>query len=170
MALILSGDTGVPASGMPTGSVIQTVTAVLTSPFTTSSGSYVNVTGLAASITPISTTSNILVTVTIGALSASSTNIRLQLTRNGTAIAQGGASGSINQATIDFDVPNSYGAGVACITYLDSPATTSSTAYQVQMATNGSATGYLNRTERDSSGTSGDARTVSTITLQEIHG
>jgi len=25
MALILSGDTGVPASGMPTGSVIQTV-------------------------------------------------------------------------------------------------------------------------------------------------
>jgi hypothetical protein len=33
MALILSGDTGVPASGMPTGSVIQTLNAI--SPYNT---------------------------------------------------------------------------------------------------------------------------------------
>ena len=38
----------------------------------------------------------------------------------------------------------------------------------MQMATNGSATGYLNRTERDQSGTSGDARTPSSITVMEI--
>jgi hypothetical protein len=37
MALILSGDTGVPASGMPTGSVIQTVTVNISSPSNTTS-------------------------------------------------------------------------------------------------------------------------------------
>ena len=64
MALILSGDTGVPASGMPTGSVIQTVSAVTTQTnFSTSSTSDVAVTSSTATITPSSATSKILITL-----------------------------------------------------------------------------------------------------------
>ena len=51
MALILSGDTGVPASGMPAGSVIQTVMASTASPLSSSSSTYIDA-GLTASITP----------------------------------------------------------------------------------------------------------------------
>jgi len=61
MALILSGDTGVPASGMPTGSVIQVQSTTKTNTFSTTSTSFTDVTGLSVSITPISTSSKILV-------------------------------------------------------------------------------------------------------------
>jgi hypothetical protein len=62
MALILSGDTGVPASGMPTGSVIQTVNGTYSSQVNTSSTTYVD-TGLTATITPLFATSKILIMV-----------------------------------------------------------------------------------------------------------
>jgi hypothetical protein len=62
MALILSGDTGVPASGMPTGSVIQTVQATYGTQVSTSSSTYID-TGLTATITPSSATSKIMVIV-----------------------------------------------------------------------------------------------------------
>lgn len=60
MALILSGDTGVPASGMPTGSVIQVVQASITGDFSTSSSSYVHATNHSLSITTTAANSKIL--------------------------------------------------------------------------------------------------------------
>lgn len=147
---------------------VQVVQTVKTDTFSTSSGSYVNVTGLSASITPTNSANKILVLVNIGILSAASTNIIIGLTRAGTQIYNGDASGSIKQSSAAYDTPFNYGAGSVSISYVDSPATTSSTTYQVQISTNGSATGYLNRTERDSSGSSGDARGASSIILMEI--
>ena len=166
--LTLPENTGTLISTKSAGTVLQVVQATKTDTFSTSSGSYVDVTGLSVSITPTSLTSTILVLVNIGCLSAASTNVRMNLVRGSTSIYQGALSGTINRASINFDIPFNYGGSSASLAYIDSPSAISSTTYKMQMATNGSATGYLNRTERDQSGTSGDARTPSSIIVLEI--
>jgi len=102
MPLILSGDTGVPASGMPTGSVIQTLSVTKTDTFSSSSTSFIDITGFSVSITPISTSSKILI---VGVLTAS-TGLQntitgyAQLVRNSTAIGNG-ADGLATQNAAD---------------------------------------------------------------------
>jgi hypothetical protein len=150
MALILSGDTGVPASGMPTGSVIQTVSATFTSTFSSSSASFVSV-GLTASITPTSSSSKILVLIDSFVRSDAANFVDLTIYRNSTNL--GGAYGLKNayvNAAFVMPVP---------FAYYDSPATTSSTTYTLYMRTENATTFYLEAAGR-----------VSTITLQEIKG
>ena len=62
--LITTGSTGqvIPKAALPTGSVLQVVQApVKTDGFTTTSTSYVDITGMSVSITPISSSSKILI-------------------------------------------------------------------------------------------------------------
>ncbi len=127
MPLILSGDTGVPASGMPTGSVIQTVNATYSTQASTSSSSFAN-TGLTVSITPTSATSKILILVTFMAYVPSGRNLLTTITR-----------GSTNLGTSPYGMGTVYGSssgvqGASAISYLDSPATTSSTTYSLAIA------------------------------------
>ena len=153
MALILSGDTGVPASGMPTGSVIQTVnisTAVNTQ---TASTTYID-TGVSASITPLFSTSKILVTFNMTGLYKNTANVygRMQLLRGATVLLQ-------NEGAFGYD--NSTGEnniGATTISYLDAPATTSTVTYKTQILSS------------DASGNVGVGRNaaVHTITLMEI--
>ena len=85
MALILSGDTGVPASGMPTGSVIQTVSYSTNAQTTNATTSWV-ASQVSATITPISTTSKIIITVLGGTLdnnAGSNSQCYLTIFRNG---------------------------------------------------------------------------------------
>ena len=170
MALILSGDTGVPASGMPTGSVIQTVSAIKTDTSSTTSQTYADITGLSVTITPISATSKILVFMNIDG-SNDNGGVGIQLVRDSTAIALGaGATG--NQLNVTFtnyynntDANSHRSSG---LTFLDSPATTSAITYKAQfrVGTTGG-TGYINRaTGNDNAAYS--MRAVSTITVMEI--
>jgi hypothetical protein len=154
MALILSGDTGVPASGMPTGSVIQTVNAAYSTQTSTSSSSYTD-TGLTASITPTSSSSKILVIVSVNGVykNGSNASIGLNVMRNATQITQI----AINGLSYTGDTSANQTSG--SINYLDSPAATSATTYKVQFK-NGASSG-ANVTINDSSCTS-------TITLLEI--
>jgi hypothetical protein len=147
MPLILSGDTGVPASGMPTGSVIQTVSASNTTQFSTSSTSW-TATPITASITPISSTSKILVAATMcwygtgqGTINRGATNL-----------------GNATYGFIELNNTNAFEWSVA-ISYLDSPATTSSTTYTI----------YVKATSPYSVWTNINP-TTTTITLQEIKG
>ena len=50
-----------PTARLPTGTVLQVRSTTKTDTFTTTSGSYVDVTGLSVSITPTSATSNVFV-------------------------------------------------------------------------------------------------------------
>jgi hypothetical protein len=159
MALILSGDTGVPASGMPTGSVIQTVTSTNTTNTNNATNTYAD-TGLTATITPTSSTSKILVVIsaqigTSGYSAGLNPVVNMQLVRNSTSVYLA-SSTSYNYASgsggISVNMPLS-------ITYLDSPATTSATTYKLQWKT---ASG--NNASFDGDGG------ASTITLLEIHG
>jgi len=153
------------------GSVLQVVNSVKTATQSTTSSSYVDITDLSVSITPTSATSKILVMAKINHMSESAANgMFVNLVRNSTTITSSTAGGN----TDTFDAWASGGAGgmsnndrkmTSCsLDYLDSPATTSSTTYKMQMRADGT-TVYVNRW-----GLNNDVASVSSITVMEIAG
>jgi hypothetical protein len=154
-----AGSTGtIVTTGTPqSGSVLQIINATYSTTVSSSSSTYVD-TGLSASITPKFSTSKILVMVEHNGCRKDSSNTNLQtiLLRGSTQICGiDGAGGFTNTtATNDF--------GGVSISYLDSPATTSSTAYKTQFKSqNNTATVYVNNVN-------GGGSTQSTMTLMEI--
>ena len=157
--------TGAPQSG----GVIQTVSTTLTGTFTMTGQTQTAITGLSATITPKFSTSSILVIVTIGGYSQGTGQGRFILTRGGTNIGIGAAGSGQLQSSFVISGPSSGAPMVTGgISYLDSPATTSSTAYGVTVSSNDSGAAiYINRSVTDSGSTSYQ-RTISNITVMEI--
>jgi hypothetical protein len=117
-------------ASLPTGSVLQVVQATTTTPTSTTSTSFVT-TSLAASITPTSSSSKILVFAN-GTVNGNSTGVQPVFT-----IYRGATN--LGESTRGFG--QIYNAGAALnamgpMQYLDSPATTSSTTYTVYMKVN----------------------------------
>jgi len=170
----------IATSQQPTGTVLQVVSTTLNTAFSTSNtvtasgGSLTatgaNVTGLSASITPSSATSKILITVNIGGVNgtAAAAQAIVLLLRGSTVIGAGTGSGGrpgLNARgyynDINTAVPVSF-------SFLDSPSTTSSTTYQVNLGTDASGQPvYLNRTQNDADSII-NPRFSSTITVMEI--
>ena len=109
------------------GHVIQVVQGTLTSAFQTSSTSAVD-TGLSASITPTSTTSKILVTVTGDADRPGVANEcpRFAINRDSTQIY--GGTNFLYSTSSD-----NYSQAPVVMSYLDSPSSTSALTYKVTM-------------------------------------
>ena len=177
MALILSGDTGVPASGMPTGSVIQTVSAVKTDTFASTPGAvWTDVSGLSVSITPISSSNKILIIVDVkGSGTASNSIVRTRILRNSTAIYIGDAASNrplaLGQFYIGAQGDNVHYLAQIGGSYIDSPATTSATTYKIQIGSDANdRTCYVNRTQADRDTSYYDSRVASSITVMEIKG
>jgi hypothetical protein len=117
----------IAAAALPAGSVLQVVNAIYSTVASSSTSTFVD-TGLTASITPKFATSKILVLVDQGgAGKGGATRIMLNLLRGASVIQvlDVGIGGFTNS------VANNY-IGSMTIAYLDSPATTSSTAYKTQ--------------------------------------
>lgn len=150
--------------------VLQVVQTSKTDTFTTTSTSYVDITGMSASITPSSTSSLILVQVhMMGGNSATDGTTRVILLRGATQIAQGDAAGSRSRV-FNYSFQSNYNAQIHYLggIFLDNPATTSATTYKLQVASNNAAnTATINRSGTDTDG-SQTGRTFSTITLLEI--
>ena len=162
MSITLSGDgsiTGLTATGidavqnLPAGSVLQVVQGSTTSQTTSSSTSYVLASNLAATITPKFSTSKILVLVSTQC-SSGNNNIYLYagIGRNASVVFEG-------------SVLYTTGAGAALWTpcvlnYLDSPATTSATTYQLYFKNGGGSAGNVQ--------IGWSSPITSTITLMEI--
>lgn len=171
MPLILSGDTGVPASGMPTGSVIQTVNATTTTQKIITGGTYED-TNLTATITPTSTTSKILVIVMQAyRVYANSGNpaytwAGIQLVRNGTAIllpvADNSGAYQLGSQSTTTNQPQSR--GIYSCNFLDSPATISAVTYKTQAKRYDSNSAIILQ-ENDNV-----SNNMSVITLMEIKG
>jgi hypothetical protein len=148
---------------------IQIVQTVKTDRFTTTSGTFVDITGYSATITPKSASNKILV-ISSFHLSDGTTGAYAgaRLLRDSTNLGLGDASGSATQITSTTSVTNSSDPDCLNVsyTYLDSPATTSATTYKWQMATFSSRTGTFN----GSTATTGSNyyNTSSTIILMEI--
>ena len=163
----LTGTQVIPKATLPTGSVLQVVQTTKTDTFSTSS-SYTSVTGLSVSITPTSSTSKILVMVSLGGISANNSSFKMGMYRGATPIYVGDTAGSRTSTSAQGQTSADYAVQSSAWHYLDSPATTSSTTYQVYLGSNGSVTVYLNRTARDNNASGEDARTASSIIAMEI--
>lgn len=168
----LSGQ--VPDANAPSGSVIQVVQTVKTDIFTTYSTSFVDVTGLSATITPLSATSKILVMVTLTGGGASNAYGQGNILRGSTVIAQGDSSGSRTSATFFVGSENTQSAAskMWCfgMNLLDSPNTTSATTYKIQVRSDSAAgrTLSINTPGDTATNLSYITRGVSSITLMEI--
>ena len=150
--------------------ILQVVSTTKTDTFTTTSSSFVDITGLSLSITPASASNKILIFYSLQcAASAGEYSAGFQLVRNSTSICIGDANSSRSRAT---NGNRSTSGGSDQIwnvgtNFLDSPATTSATTYKVQGFVQSGATLYINR-----SPTWGDnansLTTTSSITLMEV--
>lgn len=148
---------------LPAGSVLQVVQTFKSDVFSTTSSSFVDVTGLSVSITPTSSSNKILVLVTAAISKGTSGDSTIQLVRDSTAI--GNSTGVTNNgfAGASASYQNQTFSGVSI--YLDSPSSTSSITYKVQGRNDAGATLYVNR--RASGADWGGA---SSITVMEIKG
>ena len=148
----------VPRDGLPSGAsggIIQIVQTIKTDNFATTSTSFVDVTGLSASITPTSSSNKVLVRVVVCAgngLSGSDNKIRV-------------LRGSTTITTNDTFVRNASISETETyvIEILDSPSTTSATTYKVQGAVETNEI-FINR--RNNLDTMGE----SSVTLMEVSG
>ena len=160
-----------------TGGILQVVQTVKTDAFTTNPGGvpWTDVTGLSVSITPSSSTNKILILCDVkGAGTQSASMIRSKLVRNTTDIYIGDAASNRPRAMAQFYVVDAVSASYYTAqlggTFLDSPGTTSSVTYKIQIGgDNNSTVIYINRTAGDRDIASyTDARVVSSITAIEI--
>ena len=157
------------AATTPTnGSVLQIQSTTKTDRFTTSSTSYVDVTGLSVTITPKSATSKIFVLFSgNGSGATGAAAIHLRMMRGATAINIGDAASNRTQASTGGISDSAEVFSMSSI-FLDSPATTSATAYSIQVRSNG--TGIAINGAVTDTDIVQRARTTSTITVMEIAG
>ena len=130
------------------GGLIQTVSTAKTNTFVTNSTSFVDITGLNATITPTSSSNKILVLINL--VYGGHSNLygfgRLIRTISGgsdTAISIGDAGGGSRvQASLALQMTNNgnqaYKNKTASCMFLDSPNTTTSTTYKIMVQTNNS--------------------------------
>ena len=165
------------------GAILQVVQGIVTSAsaFSIGTGAFSS-TLISATITPKSSSSKILVTgILNGSSDSQSHGFFIALQRGSTDIGQGDANGSRTRVHSGFaqmlqnsDGNNGGGNGAeilghGSINFLDSPATTSATTYNVKVSHNsgGTQTFLLNRTKNDGNASSAP-RVSSTLTLMEI--
>ena len=170
--LVLTNATGLAASAMPAGSVLQVVSTTITGTFTTSSvlPTYVDVTGLTVTITPASIADKVLVRASFkGSQTTATAHGWFKLQRNGTDIYLGDAAGSRTRASghvVGDNVSQTY---QVAIEFLDSPASTSAVVYKIVAASQSGYTTTVGRDGTDADGTN-TPRLPSTITVIGIKG
>jgi len=147
------------ASGVG-GKFLQVVQAVKSDTQTFTATSFSDITGLSASITPTSSSNKILVEASVFA-STGNNVISLNLVRGSTNIAQPSGSSSNNAIThsyVAYDSMHSMN-----FSFLDSPNTTNSTTYKIQVKGILTSIIAINRYN-----VSDDYHAISTLTLMEV--
>jgi len=144
----ISAITALPAA-IATGKVLQVVQGSNSTQMSTTSTSLVD-TGLTASITPSSSSNKVLIIVDAQGQFGSNTGFGNAIVRGSTAIFQ-----TNNYSNYDSDSTQTNTRASYC--YLDSPSTTSSTAYKLQVLVYNPGTVIQN-----------DGNNKTTMTLMEI--
>jgi hypothetical protein len=162
--ITLPASTGtVLTTGSPqSGGVLQVVSGASKTYISSSTTSYIDITGITASITPKFTTSKILVKIGISGLSTN-TNIT---DSKAVAFRLVDGSNTLIQGVFDGFVPGAnqtYGLGSFTYEFLHSPATISSITYKIQGQGNGAGNGF-----QVNNYASNASFTGSYITLMEI--
>ena len=153
---------------LPTGSVIQVESLFTSNQQTTTSTSFVDITGMSQTITPSSTSNKVLVTCSFFAAAIPNAKPYYRLLRSSTILGQITVDGvdctfsSVNPQSPDTDRAGDN----VVLTFLDSPSSTSEQTYKLQFRTgDASRTAYFGRRDIGT-----DTNVGSGITLQEIQG
>jgi hypothetical protein len=129
--------------------ILQVVSVFKADAFSMTGTTYTDVTGLSASITPQSSSSQILCMGQINTGTSTGEQVFGQLLRGATVIGNGTGGSSINAITTS-GISSNLAMDTEPIFFLDSPATTSATTYKIQIKTGGAAiVGYINRRSND---------------------
>ena len=160
---------GAARSNFGAGAILQVVQTVKTDTFSSSASSFTNITGLTATITPASASNKILVMASVAVALNSSYFLQIRLARGGSAILQGDAAGSrIRTQGMVYVYNQLNNSQLTWPGYVvDSPASTSSLTYSVQMCQIDGSTHYVNRLPRDDDANY-EPRSASSIILMEI--
>ncbi len=166
--------TAAKISSLPTGSVLQVVQAVKTDTQEFNANSYSAISGLAAVITPTSTSSKILVQAVIHiGTSGGNEGVGGKLYRNSSEVtgARGDAAGSRDRNWFHGgEYAGTTSQSTSTPMFLDSPSSTSQLTYEVYCRSHSTGyPAYINRSEDDSDD-SRRSRVISTLTLMEIAG
>jgi hypothetical protein len=161
------GDGSVTSAKLSSGKVLQVQSTTKTDTFSSSTtDSFVEVTGLNVNITPSSTSSKILISGIVGIGHTSGTNgVYMKVQRGSTDIGIGDANSSNPRSMAGSDV-REYQIRQLSMNFLDSPNTTSQINYKVLILSPNS-TMSVNKDGEDGSGDN-HTRTISTITVMEI--
>ncbi|MAG19784.1 MAG: hypothetical protein CMB98_06880 [Flavobacteriaceae bacterium] len=142
----------------------------------TTSQTFIDITNLSISMTPTTANSKFFVSCSI-AVANSQHFTYMRFVRNGTVLLVNDDIGNRQTGHFNYATTNNGSSNYVMLhvpsQVLDSPSTTSTVTYKVQMAirTDGSGTAYINRTTRDLNNSGGyDGRGVSTLTVMEIAG
>lgn len=142
----------IPVGGVPSGGgggIVQVVQTLKTDVFTSdTTNSFTDITGMSVNITPLSSSSKILVSVNMGASNGSDVLHVFRLLRGSTVIgADTFSSTAAGFGLFDSEAVGTQSRYVGHIKgeILDSPSTTSQTTYKVQFFKNGSANMHINR-------------------------
>lgn len=156
------------------GHVVQVKSSTFTNVFTKSGTGWSELTDLRVLITPSSSSSKMLLSLTM-AVGQSYWQTMGRFIRNSTVIGVGDARGSRPQSsftTITYDgntINEDYEMQMVATQFLDSPATTSQITYGIEIG--GWASGYnvyVNRSENDGNTANYVGTPISTLTVMEI--
>lgn len=122
------------------GQVLQVIQTAKTNTFSTTSSSFVDITGLTVTITPKFSTSKILVIAQVSSSGMNGNSAMFKLSGGNTSSYIGDASGSAIRSVVGGGWQQNLTNLLVSqsLIYLDSPATTSSTTYSVQCTVGGS--------------------------------
>lgn len=154
------------------GGILQVVSTTKTDVFTTPSSTLVDVTGLSATITPTSASSKIHVIVSLALNHTTSAYGAFGAVLRGSTIIGAGTpegsrpAGSFYVRRNDSSAANSTGTQI--FSHLDSPNTTSSTTYKVQVAIESGSLATVNRGPANDNNSANFPRLASSITLMEV--
>jgi len=160
---------GAARSNFGAGAILQVVQTVKTDTFSSSATSFTNITGLTATITPASASNKILVMASVVVALNSTYFLQIRLARGGSPILQGDAASSrLRTQGMVYMYNQSNNAQLTWPGYVvDSPASTSSLTYSVQMMQLDGSTHYVNRLTRDDDANY-EPRSASSLILMEI--
>ena len=174
MSLLKVDDIHTRAGTSNRGHILQVVSTTYTesAAYSISGMTWTEVAGLTTTITPSSTNSKILVSVTMGGLESSGLNQRMGvcLRRNSTNIAKntdGGGTSHTKSSWAGIGSNSNDIKNQPSFTHLDSPSTTSSVTYRIMITTEGSYTLYINRSSSNANSSS-VFKTASSLTLYEV--
>jgi len=155
-----------------TGKILQTVSVAKTDTFSTTSNSFVDVTGLTLNITPSATSSKILVLCDVklgvdAGVSSVKSRIEQTISSSDTYPYIGDAENSNTRSSFGTYVNESSFIAQDASTVLLSPSTTSQITYTYQTIQQAGGTVYVNRPENTDTAAA-VPRTASSLTVMEI--